>query len=72
MSFMFNHGVEMGHRGDLSTFTHLLAEAIFKSIQVYEDALEYSFAQRWRSDRFGDSDWTVVAHAANRFASILL
>jgi hypothetical protein len=36
---MFNYGVEMGRREDLSIFTRLLAEAVVKSFQAYEDAL---------------------------------
>lgn len=37
---MFNHGIEMAHRGDSSIFKRLLAEVIFKSLQAYEDALD--------------------------------
>lgn len=40
ISNMFNHGIEMGRRGNLSIFTRLLEEAIFNSLQIYEDALK--------------------------------
>lgn len=39
LSPMFIRGVEMGHAGDLSLFTRLLAEASFRSLHVYEDSL---------------------------------
>ena len=39
LSNMFNHATEMGHRGNLTLFSRLLAESIFISLQVYEDAL---------------------------------
>jgi len=40
MSNLFNHGVEMGHRGKPEIFSRLLAESLYASLQLYEDALE--------------------------------
>lgn len=40
LSYMFNHGVEVGYKGDLSLFTRLLAESAFKSLGIYEEALQ--------------------------------
>jgi fido (protein-threonine AMPylation protein) len=40
LSNMFNHGTEMGHRGDLTIFKRLVAESLFASLQAYEDAME--------------------------------
>jgi hypothetical protein len=39
LTSMFDRGVEMGHKGDLFLFTRLVAEASFRSLQVYQDAL---------------------------------
>lgn len=39
LSNMFNHAVEMSHQGDFTAFARLLGQAIFRSLQVYEDAL---------------------------------
>jgi hypothetical protein len=43
LSNMFNHGTEMGHRGDLTIFKRLVAESLFASLQAYEDAFEVQF-----------------------------
>ena len=39
LSNMFNHGIEMAHRGDSSILSRLLAESLFGSLQAYEEAL---------------------------------
>jgi hypothetical protein len=40
LSPMFNHAIEMGHRGDRRLFARLISEALFSSLQSYEDALD--------------------------------
>jgi len=39
LSAMFNHGVDIAHHGDTSFFSRLIAEALFSSLQAYEDAI---------------------------------
>uniref|UniRef100_A0A7S3DN49 Fido domain-containing protein n=1 Tax=Entomoneis paludosa TaxID=265537 RepID=A0A7S3DN49_9STRA len=39
LSTMFNHALEMGHRGECTLFARLLAESTFKSLQIYEEAI---------------------------------
>ena len=40
LSCLFNHSVELGHRGDRKLFARLVGEAIFRSLATYEDVLE--------------------------------
>ena len=42
LSMMFNYSVSLAIDGKTSTFTRLVAEAIFDTLQVYEKALDIS------------------------------
>jgi hypothetical protein len=56
LSMMFNHAIEMGHRGDRRLFARLISEALFSSLQSYEDAIDGAQLLPSTQDVFGQEN----------------